>query len=53
VNVIYVHKVISDKIFTSIIVTVGKDMDRLCLNAQCAFTNYYNLAFASFLLFFR
>jgi len=43
VNVIYVHKVISDKIFTSIIVTVGKDMDRLCLNAQCAFTKLLQL----------
>jgi len=28
---------LSDKVFTSIIVTIanGKDMDRLCLNKQC------------------
>jgi len=51
VNVINVQKLISDKFFTSIIVTIGKGMDRLCLNAQCSL-NYNNSAFLSFLLFF-
>jgi len=26
----------SDKVFTSITVTIAKDMDRLCLNVQCS-----------------